>query len=111
MKILSRTQNGQIFSCPCKKRVSLEFGNLFLNMSEEEMRRFSEYVHSIDYEFYIHRNRDAVNRRKLLLHLGEEGVYFAVTPAEFLELKELLSFKAGSSEVPTHVLIDKLTLN
>ncbi len=80
-------------------------------MSEEELHRFSEYVASIDYEFYFRENRHAVNRRKLLLRLGEEGVHFAVTPAEFLELKELLSFETKNRAVPMQLVLDNVTLN
>ena len=31
MKLISTTPNGQIFTCPCKRKVHLEFGNLLVN--------------------------------------------------------------------------------
>ncbi|NLT49608.1 MAG: hypothetical protein GXX85_01670 [Ignavibacteria bacterium] len=105
MKIINSTLNGQIFVCPCHNRIHLEFGNIVIQMNYEELESFSEYILKINYKHYLNINRNAPNRRKLLLHLGFKKIHFALTPNEFLELKELLSPK---KEVKTFNPIDFL---
>ena len=112
MKLISSTPNGQIFVCPCQKIIHLEFGNLLLNLSFDELGAFKEYVNSIDFEFYLAKNRNAQNRRKLLLHYGSKGSYFALNASEFLELKELLSLKPQKQELKLeHLVTDNIFLN
>jgi len=112
MKLLSSTPNGQIFACPCQKIVHLEFGNLLLNLSFDELEAFREYVNSIDFEFYLAKNKNAQNRRKLLLHCGLNGNFLALNAGEFLELKELLSLKPQKQKLKLeHLLTEKINLN
>ncbi|ALO17231.1 hypothetical protein L21SP5_03630 [Salinivirga cyanobacteriivorans] len=112
MKLISSTPNGQIFACPCQKIVHLEFGNLLLNLSFNELESFKEYVHSIDYRFYLAKNRNAQNRRKLLLHCGLNGNFLALNASEFLELKQLLSLKPQKQELKLeHLLTENINLN
>jgi hypothetical protein len=112
MKLISSTPNGQIFACPCQKIIHLEFGNLLLNLSFDELGAFKEYVNSIDYRFYLAKNRNAQNRRKLLLHCGLNGNFLALNANEFLELKELLSLKFKKQEFRIeNLLTENINLN
>ncbi len=74
----------------------MEFGNMFLTLTAKELRRFYEYVHSIDYKYYLSHNKDAFNNRKLLLEVGSNKAMFCLYPNEFLELKDLLSGKKNT---------------
>jgi len=112
MKLICSTPNGQIFACPFHNIVHLEFGNLLLNLSFDELGEFKEYVNSIDFEFYLAKNRNAQNRRKLLLHCGLNGNFLALNAGEFLELKELLSLKPQKQELKLeHLLTENIVLN
>jgi hypothetical protein len=112
MKLINSTPNGKIFTCPCQKIVHLEFGNLLLNLSFDELGAFKKYVNSIDFEFYLAKNRNAQNRRKLLLHCGLNGNYLALNAGAFLELRELLSLKPPKQELKLeHLLTNNITLN
>lgn len=91
MKVINTTKNGQIFICSCHNKINFEFGNVFVKMTEEEFRRFKQYVKTINSSEFLRRNRGAQNRRKLLLHVGGSEIFFALNADEFSELKELLS--------------------
>lgn len=112
MKLINSTQNGQIFFCSYHNIIHLEFGNLFLHFSYDEIVIFTEYVNSIDYKFYLVKNQNSQNRRKLLLHIGSKNAFLAVTLHEFLELKDLLTLKRKPTEINNNqIIIDKINLN
>lgn len=90
MNLINTTPNGQIFACPCIRKIHLEFGNLLLSLSYDEFSEFTDYVNSIDYKYYLIKNRKAENRRKLLLHIGKKDIHLALFPCEFIELRKLL---------------------
>jgi len=71
----------------------LEFGNLFIHLSDDELIRFKDYVESIEPNFYLIRNKEAQNRRKLMLSIGSKKIFFALYANEFAELRELLSLR------------------
>jgi hypothetical protein len=93
MKLINSTPNGQIFICPCRNKLHLEFGNLFLVLTYDEFDFLNNYVKNIDYKHFLNKNRIAQNRRKLLLHFGKGGAYLALHENEFLEFKTLISLK------------------
>ncbi len=110
MKLVNSTPNGQIFVCPRKRKLHLEFGNLFLMLSYDEFNQLVAYVNSIDYEFYLKKNKNAQNKRKLLLNIGFEDMFLALNETEFHELKNLISLRKKkqcmlhSSQINNHVL-------
>ena len=93
MKLINKTPNGQIMFCPFYNTFHLEFGNLFFHMAPDEFETFRNYVGSIDYSYYLSLNRDAQNRRKLLLSVGARKSYLALHAHELTELRALLSLK------------------
>jgi len=112
MKLLSSTPNGQIFACPRHNKVHLEFGTMFMQLTNEELGQFSEYVNSIDYKFWLAQNQNAQNRRKLLLYLKPTGTYLALHLHEFLELKDLLSLRRKPIQISnTHAITNNINLN
>lgn len=91
MYINNSTPNGQIFFCFRYNLYHLEFGNLFFRLSHEELTRLSEYICSIDYNFYLEKNQHSRNRRKLLIHIDAGNKFMALNKEEFLELRNLLA--------------------
>lgn len=108
MKIINSTYRCQIFTCPNCNKVHIEFGNVCINLTHQELEKFKDYVNSIDYQYYLFKNRNAQNRRKLLLYIGANGRFLALNANEFIELKNLLSNK---SEIPDIKNIQLLTSN
>lgn len=86
--------------------LQLEFGNVFLVLTYDELGEFAEYINAIDYKFYYKKNQYAQNRRKLLLRIGPKNIYLAVTPKEFLELRELVSLKSKNKILDNSEIID-----
>lgn len=91
MHINNSTLNGQLFFCFRHNLYHLEFGNLFLRLSHEELIRLTEYICSIDYNFYLEKNQHSQNRRKLLIHIDAGNKFLALTKDEFLELRNLVA--------------------
>ena len=87
MKLINSTPNGQIFLCSCNNKLNLEFGNLFLHLNYDEFQFLYNYVKGIDYKHYLNKNRNAQNRRKLLLYFGHKRAYLALNENEFIEFK------------------------
>jgi len=98
MKLLSQKRNGQVAYCPGKDIYFLEFGNIFLTFTAGSLASFRNYLENIDHQYYLGKNKDSFNRRKLLLHLPCDNAMFCLTGSEFLELKDLLSLKKSSRE-------------
>jgi len=84
MKLINSTINGQIFLCPCQNKLFLEFGNMFMQVTYDELGLFSEYVNSIDYKFWLAKNQNAQNRRRLLPQLSVASRYAQVSEASGL---------------------------
>jgi hypothetical protein len=110
MGIISSTPNGQIFVCPCHYKLFLEFGNMFLHLTYDELGYFKEYINSIDFAFYLKKNKDARSRRKLMLYIGDKNIHLALNPNEFIELKELLSLKKPTGIIDSSNIIDYKTI-
>jgi hypothetical protein len=93
MKLINKTANGQIAFCEIHQCYHLEFGNLFINLSGSELGALRSYIQSTDYQFYLEWNKQAMNRRKILLNIGSRKIYFCLHAAEFVELNDLLFMK------------------
>ncbi|WP_143255057.1 DUF6686 family protein [Alkalitalea saponilacus] len=112
MKLICKSSNGQVTFCPCANLFHLEFGNLLLTLSYEELKQMHCYVCSIDHKYYLHLNKDSFNRRKLLLNIGTRKAFFCLNPSEFLELKTLLSLKRKPCLIKNSTLVEQdLALN
>lgn len=111
MKLVNKTSNGQIAFCPDSKVFHLEFGNLFLTLTPCELQGFYKYVCSIDYKYYLNRNKEAFNNRKLLLEVGCYKVKLCLHASELFELKNLLSGKKNTwSLSPGKIYFDNLLM-
>jgi hypothetical protein len=112
MKLITHSPNGQIFMCPRRKVLHVEYGNIFLMLSFEDFKKLVDYVNSIDYEFYLQKNAHAQNKRKLLLNIGFDEMFMALNKSEFLEFKSLLTLKKCPHILNTsQILNNALQLN
>ena len=112
MKLLSQTMNGQLTYCSTRNSYYLEFGTIFLTFTSEELQRFRNYIWNIDYQYYLQKNKDSFNRRKLLLQVCKPNTMFGVYENEFLELKNLLTLKQNSEKFIVEEFYDyHITLN
>jgi hypothetical protein len=115
MKILKNTPYGQISFCACKNIYHLEFGNIFVDLTDTELKEFKNYVSGTDYKFYLQLNSKAKNIRKLMLNVGSRNIYMSLHEHEFLELKNLLSFEnismAGINTYNVNINNFKINLN
>jgi hypothetical protein len=110
MKLINSTPNGQIFMCPCQNKLQIEFGNLFLLLTYDEFNFMNDYVKNIDYKHFLNINRNAQNRRKLLLFFGKSSAYLALHENEFLEFKALISLKNEGDKL-TSISINTSDIN
>jgi hypothetical protein len=110
MQVLKSTQNGQILYCPRHDLLQLEFGNIHMHISYNDLNQLADYVSSINHDFYLKKNKKTMNRRKILLHIGSERIYLALTRNEFLELRDLVSFKSDAGLIDNMKLIDFTSL-
>lgn len=99
MKLVNQSMNGQVVYCKHKEIYYLEFGNIFFSFTPAELNSFKKYLDGIDHKFYQQRNKESFNRRKLLLMTQSENTMFSVNEAEFLELRELLSFRKNKKKL------------
>lgn len=111
MKLINRTCNGQITFCTSNEVFHIEFSNVFLTLTPEELQHFYGYIYSIDYKYYLRHNEDTFNRRKLFLEVGSNKVMFGLCPNEFNELKDLLSVKRNTWYLtPDKVYFDNILI-
>ena len=110
--MLNKTSNGQITFCPHHNNYHLEFGNMFLHLSHNELQELCEYVKSVDYQHYFHRNHNSSNIRKLLLNIGSNNIHFALNLNEFIELRNLLLLQPNKEIIQNKEIINlNVTLN
>ncbi len=91
VKTINKTQNGQITYITDRDTYFVEFGNQCFYLKEENLNYFRNYIDRIDFLHYLEQNKEAVNKRKLMLNIGLKNIFFCVNKNEFLELKQLLS--------------------
>ncbi|MFW5759430.1 MAG: DUF6686 family protein [Cyclobacteriaceae bacterium] len=112
MKLINSTANGQIFICPCQRKLHLEFRNLFLLLTYDQFNSLNTYVRTIDRKYFLYKNRNEHNRRKLLLRFGKSSAYLVLHENEFLEFKALLSLKNEDSKwSPVNMITNNINLN
>lgn len=99
MAVLNKTHNGNLIYCSNCKIFHIEFGNLFFNFSETELQIFTNYINSIDGEYYDVVNQHASTRRRILLPTKLKGISFAMHLEELNEFKMLLNYQKVDSSM------------
>lgn len=93
MTVINKTEQGQVVKCGSCSLIHVEFGNISLNLTEEEFHHFKQYVATINGEHFANVNRDSCNHRKILLQIGAKRGYFALHLHELYELRRLLGLE------------------
>lgn len=106
MKEIHQTTNGRLKYCEGCGHYHLEFGNIFMNLTQTQLQSFTNYVEKVDVAHYLELNKNACNNRKLMLQIGQCGAYFCVNPEELYELRELLG-KRNVRVLPNNLFIAK----
>lgn len=112
MKLITRSPNGQISQCKCYEGYRFEFGNIVLNLTEEELEQFKNYVLSIDIDYYLSLNKNAKTIKKLILHVGSGSVQMALNRSEFLEICTLLTTNNSNAIITNrYIVAQDLSMN
>lgn len=106
MKRINSTPNGQLLYCEGHRTYHIEFGNLFVSMNPENFESFKSYLKTIQWEYYLERNRNAANRRKLVVNIGSQSIFMGLSSSEFMELKRLVDQPSKSSFLNYKEVID-----
>lgn len=85
----------------------MEFGNVLLKLSQQELIDFTEYVSKVDFEYWLQKNKDCFNTRKLMLDIGAKKCGFALHVTELKELLALLKDSLQKVDLPKNVLFCK----
>ncbi len=106
MITVNQSPNGQIAYCATRRLYQIEFGNIFFNLSNDEMKNFRKYIDSIDYQHYLLVNKKAFNNRKLMLNVGSRKIYFSLHAHEFIELRHLLNINKTNELINNNNIIN-----
>lgn len=106
MKLNNKTANGQIYFCEGHQLYHLEFGNVLINLNEDELDKFREYITALSFTSSPFDPENISQKKKITISLGLSTVFISLTPAEFMELKRLLSLHRNSELLQNHEVIN-----
>lgn len=106
MKLNNKTANGQIYFCEGHQLYHLEFGNVLINLNEDELDKFREYITALSFTSNLFEPLSLAHKKKITVGLGLSTVFISLTPAEFLELKRLLSLHKNSELLQNREVIN-----
>jgi len=89
MKLINKTENGQLSFCKCCDTYQLEFGNIIFSIPQKGFNDLKKYVNDIDGEDCTRQNNHFSTNRKILLQFSTKGIMFCMNKEELEELKEL----------------------
>lgn len=82
------SQNGIVTFTPCRTSFLVEFGNVAMRFSREELHEFIEFLDHV--EFPMPSGPNAEDERTIVIESTRFGVILLFTVNEFAELYELL---------------------
>jgi hypothetical protein len=95
----------RIFKCKTCSKIHLEAGNVLIHFpSPERLRKFLNYLESIDPAYYAAINRKKGLAKEIFLPVGDLSVNMAFTVAEFEELKQTIGDYLAVYEAEIHPL-------
>jgi len=89
MKVLSRTQNGQIFLCNACLLLHVEFKNLSFNFTEEQFNNFIQYIQNLNGDQIEQQNNFLPYQRKIIIPIGHQSFSILINKEELNELIQL----------------------
>lgn len=106
MKLNNKTANGQIYFCEGHQLYHLEFGNVLINLNEDELDKFREYITALSFNSNPFAPENISQKKKITISLGLSTVFISLTPAEFMQLKRLLSLHKNSELLQNQEVIN-----
>ena len=103
-KVISQTENGQVFRCPTCRLIHFEYKNLNFNFTKNEYQHFANYFLKLKGEFWEIKNGNTYFKRKIFIPAGKNNFNIVLNNEELIELKELFSKQNKKSEIPLHLL-------
>ena len=98
IKIINETKNGRVFTCPDCDKLHIEFNNLVFNFNEREYTHFSNYIKSLNGQFWEYLNLNTYYKRKIFIPLGHKNFTLLFNNSELTEIQELVGRKNGKKQ-------------
>lgn len=98
IQIINKTANGLVFRCSQCHKIHIEFNNLNFNFSENEYKRFTEYIHQLDGEYWAEMNAGSPYRRKIRIPIAGTPLCVMLTIEELYALRNLLEKVSSPAE-------------
>ncbi|MFT4752679.1 MAG: hypothetical protein ACI9GM_001191 [Salibacteraceae bacterium] len=88
--LINKTENGILFFCNGCKLLHLEFKNISLNFTKQQLNDFYEHVEKLDGSSWELANQSSPFRRKIVIPLFNGNFNFMINLEELIELKNLI---------------------
>lgn len=109
---LKRTKDGILLFCDHSEKYLLLFKNINLNLTLEELKKFSEYIVSIDEYYWEHEYRNSIFDKHIPIPSIQENLMLLLDLNDLFELRELLNYKSKLIKFMSFREIDyKISLN
>ena len=93
IKILKRTKNGIIKQCIGCEKIDLTFNNIFLELSDCEMRNLKIYIDTTDINYWEN-EYGSLHAKTIPIPTNQNNLILVFDRMEFEEFKRLLDFKS-----------------
>ncbi|MDR2121009.1 MAG: hypothetical protein LBP64_09100 [Tannerella sp.] len=107
----------RIFKCKSCTKIHVEAGNVLIHFpSPERLKKFLNYLESIDVDYYSALNRNKGLAKDIFLPVGDMSVNMAFSVEEFEELKQAIRdypaiHESDESSVTSLLVLSKAGLN
>ncbi len=102
-RIISQTENGQVFRCPKCRLIHFEYKNLNFNFTNNEYNNFANYILNLEGKYWEIKNGNTHFKRKIFIPVGKKNFNILLNNKELVELKDLLSKQYKKPEIPLHL--------
>jgi|TARA_B100000780_G_scaffold89073_1_gene61376 hypothetical protein len=93
IKIIKRTKNGIIRQCIGCEKFNLTFNNIFLELSESELKNFKIFIDTTDIEYWEN-EYGVIHAKTIPIPTNQNNLILVFDRMEFEEFKRLLDFKS-----------------
>jgi hypothetical protein len=91
--IISETENGRVFKCADCSKIHIEFKNLSFNFNDKEYKYFTNYLRTLNGQYWEYININSGYRRKIFIPIGHKNFHFLLNNHELTEFQRLFSKK------------------
>ena len=106
-KVINHTQNGIFLQCEACKSYQVSFGNIFLELTQEELNHFKKFLEDLDPDHWEQVYCNCSIKRKVPIPTLQSNLQIMFNRNELEELKNLLGMtKNDTSELITVEKVD-----